>query len=309
MPSPSSFRFAAKNVLLTWSQVSAKLTHEDIVFTLLERLGSFEYAVGLELHEDGGVHFHALLSFKDKLDTRDVTIFDIPDPERQLPDFHPNISPVKRGKKHFDAAHEYVEKEGNFICTFPHRLTWGEILEKASCGVEYLQLVKDNYPRDYCLNLQRLEYVAHKTFGADLNTIVDTWLPHSSYTVPDMLRSVALPSETSLVLVGAPGIGKTTWAKLVIPKPALFVRHLDSLKNLREDHRGIIFDDLEFAHLPPSTQKFLVDLENIAEIHVRYGVARIPAKLPRIFTANDFPFVSNGIHADAIKRRITLVEL
>jgi len=309
MPSSSGFRFAAKNVLLTWSQVSAKLTLEEVVFTLLERLGSFEYSVGLELHEDGGVHFHALLAFKDKLDTRDVTIFDIPDPDRRVPDFHPNIKPVKRGKKHFDAAHEYVEKDGDFICTFPHKLTWGEILEKASCGTEYLQLVKDNYPKEYCLNLQRLEYVAQRTYGLDLNTILDTWRPHSSYTVPATLCHVVLPSERSLVLVGAPGIGKTTWAKSVIPKPALFVRHLDSLRNLRDDHRAIIFDDLEFAHLPVSTQKFLVDLENVGEIHVRYGVARIPARLPRIFTANDYPFTQGGVHGEAIARRVQLVNL
>jgi len=307
-----TFRFAARRALLTYSQCDP-LTKEDIVFTLEERFGKIQYSLGMEPHEDGGYHIHALIDFGEKLDRRgDASLFDIPDPTQEREDFHPNIEPVKYGKKHFDRAHEYVEKEDpDPLCTFPHKLTWDEIMDQAACGTEYLSLVKKNYPRDYALNLAKLEYVASKTFDIDLNTIPEDWRPTWTFTAPPSLNSIPplAWSTKSLILVGTPGIGKTTWAKENIPKPALFVRHLDSLKSLKSSHRGIIFDDLDFSHLPVSTQKFIVDRENLAEIHIRYAVARIPSHVVRIFTCNEYPFTQEGVHAQAIERRVHTVYL
>lgn len=110
-------------------------------------------------------------------------------------------------------------------------------------------------------------------------------------------------SLKSLVIVGPPGCGKTNWAKIRAKKPALFVTHLDRLKELDVAfHKSIIFDDMEFTHMPRTSQIHLVDRENPRDIHVRYSVAFIPAGIQKIFTANQYPFSEDP----AIQRRIRL---
>jgi len=159
-----------------------------------------------------------------------------------------------------------------------------------------------------------LEYCASKLFPLfGPNTIEEfTWTETETPQCWDTLTQRALdwnPRTHALVITGPAGCGKTSWAKQHAPKPTLFVRHLDSLNLLQTHHQSIIFDDLSYQHLTPATQKYLVDLTDIAEIHLRYRVAKIPPRLTRIFTANEFPFLSTGIHADAIARRIKEINL
>lgn len=104
----------------------------------------------------------------------------------------------------------------------------------------------------------------------------------------------------SLVINGSPGCGKTNWAKKHSKKPSLFVSHLDRLKDFDDAfHKSIIFDDMDFNHLPRTSQIHLVDRENPRDVHIRYRVAHIPSKIQKIFTTNGFPFTADN----AIKRR------
>lgn len=105
------------------------------------------------------------------------------------------------------------------------------------------------------------------------------------------------------MIVGPPGVGKTTWAKRFSEKPALWVTHMDDLKLLTDEHKTIIFDDLDFQHMPRTAQIHIVDQENARTIHIRYKVIHIPANITKIFTANTFPFV----YDEAINRRINLI--
>lgn len=303
------FRFTAIRVLLTYSQVPEEVTKETIVYTIDERYPVEEYTVGEELHADGGRHIHCVFVFKQKIDSRDVTLFDVTySPDH--PSIHPNIRPIQRGKAHLDRAIEYVTKEDlDPFTNVPQKLTWGEMMERANSADEYLGYVRQHYPRDYALNYLRLEAMALKHWPISSMGTIENFEPTYEWNAPFELITTVLPVNKSVVVVGPAGCGKTTWAKIVAPKPTLFIRHLDSLCNLLPSHRSIIFDDLEFTHLPPSTQKFLVDVTDLAEIHVRYRVARIPSGVLRIFTANDYPFTDGGIHAEAIRRRIHRINI
>lgn len=304
------FRFQAQRVLLTYAQCG-NLTREDVLFTLQERYVVDLHCCAEELHSDGGRHIHCLLHFKKKLNVYGQDIFDINDGENV---HHPNIAPVKRGAAHWEQAHEYCEKEDPCpLCNIKKKLTWSELLEEAKDGIHYMDLVRANYPRDYQLNYQRFQHFVKEHWGTCLNTIKEGWTPNYDHSVPGPLslleEDLTAAFNKTLVIVGEPGCGKTTWAKEHAPKPALFVRHLDSLARFRPEHRSIIFDDLDFRHLPESTQKYLVDYENVAEIHIRYNVARIPEGISRIITANEYPFTDNGVHARAIDRRVNKIFL
>lgn len=111
----------------------------------------------------------------------------------------------------------------------------------------------------------------------------------------------------SVVLWGAAGIGKTEYAKYLLPK-ALFVSHMDKLGDFSEAYQGIIFDDMSFEHLPREAQIHIVDQDNPRDIHIRYTTANIPANTPKFFLTN----VHNGaifLHDPAIMRRIIIHHL
>lgn len=310
----TSFRFSALKVLLTYSQVCEYMTKESVYYSVNERYDIDQHAMGEEAHHDGGRHIHAVFVFKLKVDSRDPRLFDVncgnPD---CIEDHHPNIRPIKRGAANLQCAIDYATKEDPTPFTnIEPKLTWGEIVEQAQCQEEYLSLVRKHYPRDFALCYKRLKESASALFPTgDPNTILENSYRFPLQELPPAWATITerLPEwnseERSLVLVGPPGCGKTSWAKTFCPKPALFVRHLDSLRLFDPSfHRSIIFDDLTFGHLPVSTQKYLTDCMDLAEIHIRYGIAKIPAGTPRVFTCNEWPFEIGGVHAEAIRRRV-----
>jgi len=89
----------------------------------------------------------------------------------------------------------------------------------------------------------------------------------------------------SVVLWGDSGAGKTTLARVLLPK-ALIVSHMDDLCNYTVKHDGIIFDDMSFTHIPREAQIHLVDNDLPRSIHCRYRTASIPAMTKKIFTTN-----------------------
>jgi len=139
---------------------------------------------------------------------------------------------------------------------------------------------------------------------ASVNTITESYQVIGTITSPT-LQELQLPTDmTSLWVKGPSGIGKTTWALTVSPKPSLFVRHLDTLREFRNGyHKSIIFDDMSFSHLPRTGQIELVDRFHPQQIHVRYAVVNLPPNIPKIFLSNDSIFT----YDQAIFRRITLV--
>lgn len=120
---------------------------------------------------------------------------------------------------------------------------------------------------------------------------------------------VEMPEEKSVIIWGESGIGKTQFALALLPG-ALMVSHLDDLRKFRaEEHAGIIFDDMDFNHMPRTSQIHLVDMDHDRSIHVRYDVAVIPKYTKKIFTTNN----CNGniflIDDPAIRRRIEIHHL
>lgn len=107
------FRIQASRFLLTFPQCNS---FRDAELNLV--LG-FHYSMGLplsyyllsrELHQDGGVHFHLVLVYKDKVESTDPRFFDW-----MFDGSHANIKTIRHGSKDMKRAVEYVKKDKDFV--------------------------------------------------------------------------------------------------------------------------------------------------------------------------------------------------
>jgi hypothetical protein len=113
----------------------------------------------------------------------------------------------------------------------------------------------------------------------------------------------------SLILWGNSGIGKTEFAKALLPG-ALFVSHIDDLRLYdAKKYTGIIFDDMNFTHMPRNAQIHLTDWDNARSIHIRYNTAFIPANTKKIFTCNDYNGTIFDLNDAAVSRRVRIMHL
>lgn len=101
-----AFRLRNKKYLITWSRAegftkSAAMHH-------IETIGTVEYAVvAEESHSDEGLHYHAVVVYKDPLNSR-VNLF-------STDKYVANVEKIKNTNADLARAIRYVKKDGNFI--------------------------------------------------------------------------------------------------------------------------------------------------------------------------------------------------
>lgn len=293
MVSATKFRLNAKKIFFTYSQCNLEL---QLILDHYLEIGPIDYAViSSELHQDGNQHRHGYIEFVNKIDIKDVR-------RLYIENYKPNIQGTRNPK----ACELYVKKYGNVLeYGTSHN---NSIIEKLYDEARSLS-EEDFY--DKCRQ-QRIPFqYAHHAWTKSrlqecLNTITETSTILGTITC-ERLQSLSLESlgGRSVWIKGPSGVGKTTWAKIQSRKPCLFVRHLDTLRQLLPTHRSIIFDDLSFLHIPREGQIQLVDSDDTQQIHVRYAVAIIPAGIQKIFLSNVEIFELD----EAILRRITKIDL
>jgi hypothetical protein len=148
-----------------------------------------------------------------------------------------------------------------------------------------------------------------RDFAAMMNPIRMAAPSYALETFPQEWRVIAEQTFQSLIIWGQAGIGKTQFAMAVLPR-ALVVSHIDDLRLFDPtEHEGIIFDDMNFNHLPRSSQIHLVDWDITRSIHCRFSNATIPMHTKKIFTTNvDDGGIFDTLDA-AISRRIRVCHL
>lgn len=123
------------------------------------------------------------------------------------------------------------------------------------------------------------------------------------------LLAILNGSTKSLIMWGEAGIGKTQFAMALLPD-ALVVTHMDDLRSFDSNsHNGIIFDDMDFKHMPRSSQIHIVDREIGRSIHCRYECAWIPPEVKKIFTTNEESGEVVDLSDAAIRRRVSVERL
>ena len=204
---------------------------------------------------------------------------------------------------------EYERKEGNILIDIDNRKKKGErtdladIYRKLDDGATVTEIARE-YPGQYIRYHNGIEKMAE---------LVQDRIETCEYNLQDCCEFIQLPpldfddvNGFSHVVLGRAGIGKTQYALAHFNAP-LFCSHIDDLKDFHPRvHDGIVFDDMDFKHLPRTAQIHITDYNQSRSIHVRYGRARIPARTKKIFVCNEICF---NIDDDAIARRVTVTEV
>lgn len=263
------FKFDSTTFFLTYPQSDFE---NDAIIRELNAICELAWARACrEEHEDGQPHTHVVGAFKRRFQSRNERVFDVSGR-------HPNIQSVRSIARALD----YVSKEGNFtdygeVPVKKAKRAWSDVLEAAKGSeMDWLQVVHEERMGPHVA--KRIRELCQSE-SVDLDEYDNRPISKALQVVPEEFQS--------LLLVGQPGCGKTGWAMLHMPRPCLLVKHIDTLKSFRPGyHKSVCFDDCDFKHLPRSTQLQLCDFENQCQIHVRYGVAIIPARVPRLFLCN-----------------------
>lgn len=119
----------------------------------------------------------------------------------------------------------------------------------------------------------------------------------------------AIEFQKSTIVWGPSGIGKTSFLKARFPE-ALFVTHIDGLRDFNaEQYSAIIFDDMDFKHLPRTSQIHILDIDDDRDIHCRYSTALIPANTVKVFSTNEYGGLIFDLSDGAIRRRAQVIGL
>jgi len=288
----SNFRINSKNVLLTYPR--SEFSRDELYNFINDKYPLEKAIICTEKHQDGGLHLHALLQFKKKIDIRNEKTFDFK--ER-----HPNMESVRN----INASINYVKKGGEYQ-------EWTNSVEEEYNPYDMATTMNDRkeffkkcfkrkIPFQYAQDAWRQEE------GID-STIYD----RLELPIPNPLLTILKIPETkegplkSTIIIGPSGCGKTNWALKNAELPTLVISHMDDLKKFKPRvHKSLIFDDMDFKHTPRTAQIHIVDNALPRSIHVRYGVVQLPAGLQKIFTTNQEIFIDDI----AINRRVNKINL
>jgi len=256
---------------------------EKLLEFLIEKGGPCTYIVAAELHESGKTHYHAYVKYDAKLDTKCANFFD-------CESVHPNILNPGPGWM------AYCKKHKDFITNIEENPFVKALAEPTIDAA--VNLLWHTRPQMMAVNGDRIEKNMSKRMRVDP--------PKRKYFGP--WKWPMLENIQSTILMGPSEIGKTQFAKAHFEND-LFVSHIDKLKDFDPNkHDGIIFDDMDFMHLPRHAQIHLTDWDEERDINIRYNYVTIPANTRKIFTCNLQHCPVNQFD-EAIARRINIIEL
>jgi len=292
---------------LTYSQTKLEKSQVE---THVCQVNTKRYIIALEHHQNGGEHIHVLVEYAKKR----------------------NVSPM-----HFDLLGEHPNvKTWDRSCQYEQWITnhWTYCLkedpspkvqgdppatkkrsrdeEAARClkiarteGVDAaLKLYKETCPFEYvrnpnsCVNAFTLECNDQRKDPQPMTLEEFNLLPCQP----------SIPVEwRTLYLYGDTGCGKTQLARALLPE-APVIRHIDQLKGA-DLSKGVIFDDFDVAHWPPTSVIHLLDWDLASGINVKHGHVRIPCCTRKIFTHNNplycwFPEKMSEEQKAACQRRV-----
>jgi len=250
--------------------------------------------------ECGTPHIHVMICFKKKKTIGGARAL--------MPKRAANFEPRKGTP---DECRNYCKKDGDFVefGEWPHKQV-GE--KRARDETDYgavIDAIKDG--QDLKTIVASFPEVGLKNF-ASLKAVYGLFQPLFSFTRYagpfEQFYPYSWDKSKSLILIGKPGIGKTQWALNEFENPML-CRNLNALRafdcNLFD---GLVIDDCDFTGRPRSDVLNILEVEQPCSFRVLYGVACIPAGIPRIFCFNP-GYEAIDFTDPAVRRRCHIVRI
>jgi len=308
-------RCRGKAFFITYSQ--SRLGRERVTQFYARQVGLKRVVVGQEHHQDGNIHWHVAIEYDREKDVRAGSFFNL-DGE------HPNIKVWTRAggstyeqwfKNHWD----YCLKEDPSPFIVGEAPTSGRKRKRDEVFTEAMEIARI---RGVQPAMQFLEVCApydlvtkydqiYRTMVAVRNQATNTQAPARS--VSDFpLAPLISDSWRVLYVNGGTGYGKTAWARALLPE-ATVVRHSDQLRTV-DFSKGVIFDDFDIGHWPPTAAIHLLDWDEPSGINVKHAHVVIPAHTRKIFTHNGSfdRWVSKDAtdeQIEAMRRRVHVVNI
>jgi len=308
----ASGQVQAKCLLLTWSQ--APQLSKELIQAHLETLGELtSLIVGQESHADGGVHFHACVIYQKMIRKRPKAF--------ALLGSHPNVRVANRKMSSLAQSMmnmwNYVMKEdpNPLILGNPPTLkrsrnevyleaTEIAVMTSVDAALDYVRL---NAPADY---VQKLDSIS-RNLVSHRNKKTRHLVP--ARPLSEFVHAPELPDDWRVLFIyGGTGMGKTQWAKALLPQASI-IRHKNQLSDA-DMSKGIIFDDFDVSHWPPTAVIHLCDWDEVTGTDIKHGYVIIPPRTRKIFTFNKplsgwIPPLATFEQNAAIERRIHEIEI
>ena len=217
------FRICAKKLMLTYSQVPEEMSPDEVIAQLNKKIYFTQHGVGIEYHQDGDQHFHALLLSEKKIDICSVSMFDV---EFEGKTYKCHVE----GVRNLSAAIRYVCKKGAYITDIKNLyhgrlLTKNDLLRKISDteGVDAaLDFYEKNYPKEAMgrlslLNVERFlrrrVELRRRSVWSTTESMSTTFKVEDFKELAKIKKWVDSDYRRTLILVGPAGCEKTQFVK------------------------------------------------------------------------------------------------
>ena len=329
----SKFRISAKKLFLTYSQCPLEIG--EVYEQLMRKLALYdvkEYLLVLEQHEDGGKHFHVLISCDKKIDRKGASFLDlefISNGETKL--VHGSYERCKSEEdtiqyltkdlfKREDANDRIIISEGYNrrlgsiyqYLSLTHRLL--NLAEAGEVG-RAMELLRAEDPERYLYEGSRIERRLKEIHLQQVGFV--SKYPLESFIRPPQLdkaldlfkEALEVKEPKVFVVQGPPGCGKSRLLSAIFEQElghkVLYINHIEGLKDfIPEVHSAIIFDDPDFRG--ESRERIIQILDSeMQKIKIRYTVVTIPAEIAKAISCN-FPLeqLNPAFKDQAVKRRM-----
>lgn len=284
-------RISGKHIGLTYSQANG-LTQMQVLQRVKKEKNLDYYCIATELHQDGGIHYHVQLVYKQRKDIKNHKYYDIGN-------FHASLEAIQHPK----SWNTYIKEDGIFTESGEFVFDDDEFDPFAFARVnEFETFIKTCLKKR--ISAQYAQLIWNHVNSVCFEVTEDTAI---GGTISGLLNIIEcrVPGKQSL-LIGPTGCGKTTYVKKHATKPALFVSHIDQLKQFNpRKHKSIIFDDMDFTHWPITGQIAIADYDDDRAINVKHQIALIPKNTEKWFTCNRMPF----LEFPELRRRLNIINL
>lgn len=303
-------RVNAKKLLLTYSQcsidVKSCLNALSVILKMHNR-SIAEYVLSNEKHQDGSSHIHAYIELDNKIDTRNMRLFDI-NWEGKL--YHPNILKSKyktacvayilKDVTDLDSSAFIVSKGLKRLLTIHENkiklLSYqNAVLALARNGLieDAMELVEDKEPGRIMtshVSLRR-SLSALQSDKSSLTKFVDCSHRPEVIDVHKQLKE-AHANYITPMLVGETQTGKTLlmldFIKNTLKLNPLTVNNIDSIRYFEPSkHNALFFDDCDFGSIQSEEMLLkLLDCESATTFNIKHGSVQIPACTARFICSN-----------------------